>query len=112
MKPWRSSPLRTAIGIAGAGALLLLGGCSSTSVNLRPTPYDWGDLKKPFFQYDYVDGPPIVQNCGIIAISTPSTYRCNGQTYTSIQLAELHAGKPIQPLPKVPPSVPRSLTQP
>jgi hypothetical protein len=108
MKPRRSSPLRTAI-IAGAGALLLLGGCSSTSVNLRPTPYDWGDLKKPFFQYDYTAGPPIVQNCGIIAISTPSVFRCNGKTYTSIQLADMHAA--ANPVPAQPPSVPRSYIQ-
>ena len=109
MKLRRRSPLRAALKLAGVGALLFIGGCSSTSVNLRPTPYDWGDLKKPFVQYDYVAGPPIVQNCGIVAISTPSTYECNGHKYTSIELADLHAA--ANPSPKAPPSVPRSYIQ-
>ncbi len=33
--------------------------------------------------------PPRVQNCGIVAISSPSKFACNGKVYTSFQLAEL-----------------------
>lgn len=92
-----------------AGAMLLLVGCSSAN---GVTNYDFGDLKKPFFRDAQMEGPPRVQNCGIIAISTPSTFRCNGKTYTSIELAEIAKGKPLAPRPKVLPSVPRSLSQP
>ena len=27
--------------------------------------------------------PPLVQNCGIVSISSPTKYACNGKTYTS-----------------------------
>ncbi len=33
--------------------------------------------------------PPRVQDCGLVAISTPARFACNGKTYTSFQLAKI-----------------------
>jgi hypothetical protein len=33
--------------------------------------------------------PPLVQNCGIVSISSPTKYACNGKTYTSFELLKL-----------------------
>lgn len=84
--------------MVAAGIMFLMGGCSNAN---QVAGYN-----------AQTEGPPRVENCAIIAISTPSIYRCNGKTYTSIELAEMAKGKPLAPQPKVPPSVPRSLTQP
>lgn len=35
------------------------------------------------------DPPPRVQDCGIVTISTPNKYICNGKVYTSYQLQQL-----------------------
>ncbi len=35
--------------------------------------------------------PPLVQNCGLVAISTPARYACNGKTYTSFQLTKIRS---------------------
>jgi hypothetical protein len=35
--------------------------------------------------------PPLVQDCGLVAISTPARYACNGKTYTSFQLTKIRA---------------------
>jgi hypothetical protein len=35
--------------------------------------------------------PPLVQNCGLVAISTPARYACNGKTYTTFQLTKIRA---------------------
>ncbi len=34
-------------------------------------------------------GPPLVQNCAIVGISSPSKYACGGKVYTSFQLLKL-----------------------
>ena len=33
--------------------------------------------------------PPIVQDCGIVSIGSPTKYACNGKTYTSFELLKL-----------------------
>jgi len=33
--------------------------------------------------------PPMVQNCGIVSIGSPTKYACNGKTYTSFDLLKL-----------------------
>jgi hypothetical protein len=33
--------------------------------------------------------PPMVQNCGIVSIGSPTKYACNGKTYTSFELLKL-----------------------
>jgi len=35
------------------------------------------------------DSIPRVQDCAIVAISSPSRYACNGKIYTSFQLAKM-----------------------
>ncbi|HEY6418304.1 MAG TPA: hypothetical protein VIX59_04805 [Candidatus Binataceae bacterium] len=32
--------------------------------------------------------PPAIQNCALVAISTPSRWACNGKTYTAYELAK------------------------
>jgi hypothetical protein len=94
---------------AAAGAMFLLYGCSNSSPAAGSS---LNNIEKPFSRGAKVAGPPRVENCAIISVSTPTLYRCNGKTYTSIELAEIAQGKPVTPRPKVPPSVPRSLIQP
>jgi hypothetical protein len=33
--------------------------------------------------------PPMVQDCGIVTIGSPTKYACNGKTYTSFDLLKL-----------------------
>lgn len=33
--------------------------------------------------------PPMVQDCGIVTIGSPTKYACHGKTYTSFDLAKL-----------------------
>lgn len=48
--------------------------------------------------------PPLVQDCGIVGISSPTKYVCDGKVYTSVELARLRedwaknqaAGSPAQ----------------
>jgi hypothetical protein len=37
--------------------------------------------------------PPIVQNCGIVAIGSPTKYACDGKVYTSFELARLRENR-------------------
>jgi hypothetical protein len=36
---------------------------------------------------------PIVQNCGIVAIGSPTKYACDGKVYTSFELARLRENR-------------------
>lgn len=71
--------MNTLIRVAFAMLTVGLAGCSS-----MPTMYStaWGP-----------DGdtgaPPLVQNCGIVGIGSPTKYACNGKVYTSFQLTKL-----------------------
>ncbi len=88
-----------------AGAMLLLAGCADAN---QVFEYNFNDLSKPFFRDAKMEGPPRVENCGLIAISTPSQYECNGKKYTTLELADIRQGKTPPPAPKKQPSVPRS----
>jgi hypothetical protein len=88
-----------------AGAMFLLCGCAGSS---QVAGYDFNNLAKPFFRDAKMEGPPRVENCGIIAISTNSNYECNGKKYTTVQLADIREGKTPPPPPSVQPAVPRS----
>jgi len=35
--------------------------------------------------------PPLVQDCGIASIGSPSTYACDGKVYTSFALTKLRS---------------------
>lgn len=37
--------------------------------------------------------PPRVQDCGIVSISSPTRYACNGKVYTSFELVKLRSGE-------------------
>jgi hypothetical protein len=87
-----------------AGAMLLLCGCADMS---QVFEYNFNDLSKPFFRDAKMEGPPRVENCGIIAISTPTQYQCNGKKYTTVELADIRQGKALPP-PGFHPMVPRS----
>lgn len=88
-----------------AGAMLVLCGCANVN---QVVGYDFNNLQKPFFRDAKMEGPPRVQNCGIIAISTPSQFECNGKKYTTVELADIRQGKTLPPPLKVKASVPRS----
>lgn len=91
-----------------AGAMLLLCGCENAN---QVFEYNFNDLSKPFFRDAKMEGPPRIENCGIIAISTPSQYECNGKKYTTLELADIRQGKTPAPAPKVKSAVPRSAIQ-
>jgi hypothetical protein len=94
--------------IGSACALLLagaLGGCTPTAVAPASTPAaaHMGAAGTAAPTYAAVGGaaktekpkittaPPLVQDCGVVAISTPARYACNGKTYTSFQLTKMRA---------------------
>jgi len=88
-----------------AGAMLLLCGCADAN---QVFDYNFNDLAKPFFRDAKMEGPPRVENCGIITISTPTQYECNGKKYTIVQLADIRQGKALPPPPSFHPAVPRA----
>lgn len=63
-----------------AAAMLALAGCSAMAPSSPVTGTQQAAAAGP---------PPLVQNCGIVAISSPTRYVCNGKVYTSFQLAKL-----------------------
>ncbi len=95
---------KRAVWTVAAGMMFLLCGCSNAS---QVVGYDFNNLAKPFFRDAKMEGPPRVENCGIIAISTPSNFECNGKKYTTIELADIRQGKGSVP-PTIQPVVPRS----
>ena len=62
--------------IAGA-----LAGCSSLQGTVTPS---WTPA-----QTAGTTAVPRVEDCAIVAISSPSKYACNGKVYTSFQLAKM-----------------------
>ncbi len=91
-----------------AGAIFLLGGCAGGS---QFAGYDFNNLQKPFLRDAKMAGPPRVENCAIIAISTPTQFECNGKKYTTVQLADIREGKALPPAPTFKSVVPRSQLQ-
>jgi hypothetical protein len=67
---------------AFAGFAIALGGCSTMGRSSNGTV----SLKNA----DAGSGPPpVVQNCAIVGISSPSKFACDGKVYTSFQLMKL-----------------------
>ncbi|HUY17950.1 MAG TPA: hypothetical protein VMV15_01880 [Candidatus Binataceae bacterium] len=91
--------------MAAVGMMFLLCGCSSSA---QFAGYDFSNLQKPFIRDARMEGPPRVENCGLIAISTNSQFECNGKKYTTVELADIREGKELPAPPKSKPSVPRS----
>ena len=78
-----------ALALLGAGAIATLtAGCA---VATMPASGGWGP--PPNAMVTTADGKkiadPRVQDCGIVAIGSPTKYACHGKVYTSIQLSEM-----------------------
>lgn len=89
-------------------ALTLIGaGCASSASNsasaensvnppsggFRPAALKAGDAatQVPPSAKSAESPAPRVQECGIVAISSPPKYVCNGKVYTAVQLARIRA---------------------
>jgi hypothetical protein len=74
----RNSHLARAAGIL---ILLAMAGCATIQSTVTPawTPSQTASTTQV----------PRVEDCAIVAISSPSRYACNGKVYTSYQLAKL-----------------------
>ncbi len=59
----------------------LLAGCDTLRSTVTPA---WAPG-----QTASTESVPRVQDCAIVAISSPSRYACNGKVYTSFQLAKM-----------------------
>jgi hypothetical protein len=68
---WRSQ-------LAVAASLMALGAVGCASMGSDPASQRAANAE-----------PPRVQDCGIVAITSPSKYACNGKVYTSFELAKL-----------------------
>jgi hypothetical protein len=65
-----------------ATAMIALAGCAGMQ------PYHGGG--SPPQQVAAADRPPpMVQNCGIVSIGSPTKYACDGKVYTSFDLLKL-----------------------
>ena len=87
--------------IGSIGVLLLTGalaGCTPTAV-APAGQASAGHMGAPQFRPEkpepgavpvtYTTPPPLVQECGIVSISTPARYACRGKVYTSWQLLKM-----------------------
>ena len=64
-----------------AAAMLALAGCSAMAPSAGPgTGTQQASAAGP---------PPLVQNCGLVGIGSPSKFVCNGKVYTTFQLAKM-----------------------
>ena len=61
----------------GAAGLALLAGSLAGCTSILPQS-GWGPTPP--------GAPPLVQNCGIVGISSPTRYACNGKVYTTFDL--------------------------
>ncbi|MGH7933691.1 MAG: hypothetical protein ACREQN_11080 [Candidatus Binataceae bacterium] len=62
-----------------AGSMAMLAGCTLSS-----------SMANPFLSAASNNpNDPRVENCGVVSISSPSKYVCNGKVYTTFQLAKL-----------------------
>jgi hypothetical protein len=62
-------------------AALAVAGCSAMGFGTKSAPPQQVSMAST--------PPPIVQNCGIVSIGSPTKYVCNGKVYTSFDLANL-----------------------
>jgi hypothetical protein len=74
---WKRKTLRGSLAVA----TIALAGCAGMQ------SHDSG------FSYQQVAAadrpPPMVQNCGIVGIGSPTKYACDGKVYTSFDLLKL-----------------------
>ncbi len=65
-----------------AVAMIALAGCAEMPSFLGggPPPQQMAGADVP---------PPMVQNCGIVSIGSPTKYACDGKVYTSFDLLKL-----------------------
>jgi hypothetical protein len=76
----RSALVRIGLGIA-TSAMLGMAGCAGMQNPFGGgSPQEMAAADRP---------PPMVQNCGIVTIGSPTKYACNGKTYTSFDLLKL-----------------------
>ena len=64
-----------------AAAMAAMAGCATAKSTVTPA---WTPT-----QTAGTTAAPRVEDCAIVAISSPSKYACNGKVYTSFQLAKL-----------------------
>jgi len=74
-----------------AAAVLALTGCSTMAPSAAPSRMAFGGTtgRQPLVTTTMTGPPPLVQNCAIVAISSPTRYACNGKVYTSFELKKL-----------------------
>ncbi len=67
--------------LVSAAMLASTAGCATIQSTITPawTPSQTAGTKQS----------PRIEDCAIVAISSPSKYACNGKVYTSFQLAKL-----------------------
>jgi hypothetical protein len=77
----------TAVAPATTAAAPHMGGSASAAPTYRGAAGGAapGEKEKP----KLTSPPPLVQNCAVVSISTPSRYACNGKTYTTFQLTKI-----------------------
>ena len=74
---WKRKILRRSLAVA----TIALGGCAGMQRHSGDSSYQ---------QVAAADRPPpMVQNCGIVSIGSPTKYACDGKVYTSFDLLKL-----------------------
>jgi len=63
-----------------AVATIVLAGCAGMNGGSRGSYQQDAAADRP---------PPMVQNCGIVGIGSPTKYACDGKVYTSFDLLKL-----------------------
>ena len=78
-----------------AAAVLALTGCSTMAPSTAPATMrsaggvpPWARVTK-ITPSNMTGPPPRIQDCAIVAISSPSRYACNGVVYSSFELLKL-----------------------
>ncbi len=71
--------IRRSLAILSIGFALATAGCAASA---QPAPAPASTVAR-------TDPRPNVQDCGIVTISSPSKYVCNGKVYTAYQLQHL-----------------------
>lgn len=80
------------VGICAAGCSSvndMTGGVTSSGARWAPPLSSSGSESIAKMPKDGSMPPPAVQDCALVASSTPSRYACNGKTYTSYELAKM-----------------------
>jgi len=79
--------------LAFGAAMLAVTGCSTMAPSTTSSNLAFGTTRgpqpNPATMATPAGPPPLVQNCAIVAISSPSRYACNGKVYTTFELLKL-----------------------